>query len=219
MEISPISAEERQRLTSLPDSAMTTGIAKDNNSNRVGVYGFSQANTVVYAESEQGVGLVAVATGAGPDPLAALFGGNVEITGKFTVRGDVTITGVLTDRDITQLQQRVNHLETLVNDLQTRLSLQQPVGVPPITRGTIGMGGVLEAIGSNFTPNTSVTVRVRSRAGVVKEQSVLTDANGGFRVGFDAVGMEPPWFMAATEGQSSNVDLTGLVWSNTISNG
>jgi len=71
--------------TTLPIFAITTGVAKDNQGNRVGVYGSSVTNVGVYAESAQDVGIYA--TGG---RLAASLEGNVEIlAGQLTVNGNI----------------------------------------------------------------------------------------------------------------------------------
>jgi hypothetical protein len=70
----------------LPDNAKVVGIADAHN--QIGVYGFSQDNVGIRAESSAGVGLQAQGGAA-----AAVFEGDVRVSGQMRVNGPVQVGG------------------------------------------------------------------------------------------------------------------------------
>jgi hypothetical protein len=124
-------------VSTLPEAAITTGVASGNKANHVGVYGSSEANYGVYAESKAAAGQYAGLYATGTP--AAHFQGDVEITGKLTlggalvglkeIQGDLTVTG-----DIRF---------TSAADCAEDFTIGADLGVDPGTVVVLGAGGAL----------------------------------------------------------------------------
>ena len=69
----------------MPSDAMIKGVAKGNEGNRTGVYGYSERSTAIYGES----------------PIfAGFFAGDVNITGNLSVDGDTQLTSATVTKDL-----------------------------------------------------------------------------------------------------------------------
>lgn len=175
-----------------------------------GVWGQTEGNGVgVLGTSKSGIGVYGKGGG-----LAGHFEGNVEVTGDLNVNG----------HSISQLLQRIEELERRLVSTQPSHGIYQ-AGKIEVTRfdGFLHTDGKrrirCKFRGSGFNPIFGVTIRVVTQLMKVADLFVQTDAQGNFDNQDFMEFIDPgvTVFIAATDKRSSDFDLTGQLWSNTVS--
>lgn len=180
------------------------GVSGDGAQN--GVVGFSRTGIGVFGESPDGIGI----NGKG-GRLAGRFEGNVEVTGDVSVQGHSMI----------QVLQRIEELENRMRRL-VKGSENQRFGITGGKRGRLTVKPFgpfhLKIAGADFTPNTSVLVRMGNRVGLIGDVHFETNAHGEFAEQQMELNIQVlrPIFIAATDGRIDDSDLTGLFWSDTV---
>ncbi len=138
--------------------------------------------------------------------LAGRFEGNVEVTGELSVQG----------HSIIQLLQRIENLEK-------RLERQQPrvtgvVGRRITVTGVAGSNqGLLGVTGVGFGRNVGVTIRVVTRFRFIGDFQFKTNELGRFDGQIKIGRLAETVFIAATDNLRDEFDLTGFLWSDTVS--
>jgi hypothetical protein len=157
--------------------------------------------------------------------FAGQFEGNLAISGTLAVNGRDLV------QEVTALQAQGGELQRQLQSLLARLEAMQPAsgylgggGTPFLSALSTGqyVPGVSRQLflsGSGFTPHGRVRVRVVGAGGFSTQAAVAADANGYIPTpfSFDVNTTVAPLFVAATDERANPQDLTGLLWSNTLS--
>jgi hypothetical protein len=140
----------------------------------------------VKAISNTGVGLVAFSNG-----IAAVFQGDVEVTGNLTVNGFIFMGGD-TVNPLAGWIERIRHLEAEVADLRSKLSSSGQSSGTTTATATIGVDltlrpgpfNDLRVFGSGFAPNEAIEISVTSTStgggGGSSTTAATADSSGKF---------------------------------------
>jgi hypothetical protein len=158
-------------------------------------------------------GVLGIGNGTAP---AGRFEGDVEITEKLAL-GDVLDFR----QHVDGLEQRISKLEQQLQVVMGRLDATQPMDAvlsslskaPSIQ--SVGGNNNLEIHGKGFVPNQKVTIRAVAGLTQLNFQATA-DAQGGINQNIGNLSGLGRLFIAATDGEPSGIDLTGMLWSNTL---
>lgn len=176
-----------------------------NNEDGTGVWGETKKGRGVVGISQQDIGVF----GKGGQ-LAGFFEGKVEVT------DDLKVHGV----SINALVQHIQILEQEIADLKRRNNLTPPPSSSgpqiSVTREGSGQNAIFVVSGSGFLPNKVVTIRVVDSQFAQVNFQKNSDANGGVNLRQSIPCLPGQSYFSATDSRSNPNDLTGLLWSNTI---
>lgn len=188
-----------------------------------GVFGYTDVPNAsgvcgaVGANNSEGAGVTGIGTTAGR------FFGNVQITGKLTIQSIPDLVMLLQ-----QLQDKIASLEHRLSVVEQK-GAQTPSGSGTGTSNTqttprisvtsegSGQSSTFKIPGTGFNPNSAVTVRVADDQLASQTFQSTSDSTGKFelRQRVSCISGLTLYF-SATDGRPNSQDLTGLLWSNTV---
>jgi hypothetical protein len=206
-------------------SAKFVGVWGENQSGHPGVFGKSAVGVGVHGESTDQVGVrgisakfVGVWGESSSENHPGVFGKGKKLAGGFV--GDVYVSGELTVNGlpVSALVRRINELEAAVRELQKRADIPHPSLSPPSLNISARGNGVFAVSGSGYKPASAITVRVVDNALKTITQQVSSNQDG--KISEQTIRLVcvigAPLHFSATDGRSNPSDLTGVLWSNTV---